>query len=160
MVVAGTSYGKVRALINPRGVHVDEAHPADPVEILGLNSVPTAGDEFRVFEDERDARRLAEQRALRERLAKQESRSHMNLDDLFARIEEGKTTDLNLVVKADVAGLDRSAARCVREDGPVRGQDQYHPCGGRRHHRDRRYARCGIRCDHHRLQRASYGQDP
>lgn len=104
VVVAGTSYGKVRALINPRGVHVDEAHPADPVEILGLNSVPTAGDEFRVFEDERDARRLAEQRALRERLAKQESRSHMNLDDLFARIEEGKTTDLNLVVKADVAG--------------------------------------------------------
>ena len=85
-------------------MHVDEAHPADPVEILGLNSVPTAGDEFRVFEDERDARRLAEQRALRERLAKQESRSHMNLDDLFARIEEGKTTDLNLVVKADVAG--------------------------------------------------------
>lgn len=104
VVVAGTSYGKVRALINPRGVHVDEARPADPVEILGLNSVPTAGDEFRVFEDERDARRLAEQRALRERLAKQEARSHMNLDDLFARIEEGKTTDLNLVVKADVAG--------------------------------------------------------
>lgn len=104
VVVAGTSYGKVRALVNPRGVHVDEARPADPVEILGLNSVPTAGDEFRVFEDERDARRLAEQRALRERLAKQEARSHMNLDDLFARIEEGKTTDLNLVVKADVAG--------------------------------------------------------
>ena len=104
VVVAGTSYGKVRALVNPRGVHVDEARPADPVEILGLNSVPTAGDEFRVFEDERDARRLAEQRALRERLAKQEARSHMNLDDLFARIEEGKTTDLNLIVKADVAG--------------------------------------------------------
>lgn len=103
-LVAGTSYGKVRALINPRGEHVDAARPADPVEILGLNSVPTAGDEFRVFEDERDARHLAEERALRARLAKQEQRSHMNLDDLFARIEEGKTTDLNLVVKADVAG--------------------------------------------------------
>ncbi len=104
VVVAGTSYGKVRALVNPRGNNVKQAKPADPVEILGLNSVPTAGDEFRVFEDERDARRLAEERALRARLAKQESRSHMNLDDLFARIEEGKTTDLNLVVKADVAG--------------------------------------------------------
>lgn len=104
VLVAGTSYGKVRALINPRGEHVDAARPADPVEILGLNSVPTAGDEFRVFEDERDARHLAEERALRARLAKQEQRSHMNLDDLFARIEEGKTTDLNLVVKADVAG--------------------------------------------------------
>lgn len=104
VVVAGTSYGKVRALIDPRGNHVDTAKPADPVEILGLNSVPTAGDEFRVFEDERDARRLAEERALRARLAKQEARSHMNLDDLFSRIEEGKTTDLNLVVKADVQG--------------------------------------------------------
>ncbi len=104
VVVAGTSYGKVRALVDPRGNNVKEARPADPVEILGLNSVPTAGDEFRVFDDERDARRLAEERALRARLAKQESRSHMNLDDLFARIEEGKTTDLNLVVKADVGG--------------------------------------------------------
>ena len=104
VVVAGTSYGKVRALVDPRGNNVKEARPADPVEILGLNSVPTAGDEFRVFDDEREARRLAEERALRARLAKQESRSHMNLDDLFARIEEGKTTDLNLVVKADVGG--------------------------------------------------------
>ena len=104
VVVAGTYYGFVRALVDPRGNNVKEARPADPVEILGLNSVPTAGDEFRVFDDERDARRLAEERALRARLAKQESRSHMNLDDLFARIEEGKTTDLNLVVKADVGG--------------------------------------------------------
>lgn len=104
VVVAGTSYGKVRALVDPRGNNVKEARPADPVEILGLNSVPAAGDEFRVFDDERDARRLTEERALRARLAKQESRSHMNLDDLFARIEEGKTTDLNLVVKADVGG--------------------------------------------------------
>ncbi|MGN0302363.1 MAG: translation initiation factor IF-2 [Anaerotardibacter sp.] len=104
VVVAGTSYGRVRALIDPRGRNVKEARPADPVEILGLNSVPTAGDEFRVFEDERDARRLAEERALRARLAKQEARSHMSLDDLFARVQEGQTTDLNLIVKADVGG--------------------------------------------------------
>ncbi len=103
-VVAGTSYGRVRALIDPRGKHVDSAKPADPVEILGLNSVPTAGDEFRVFEDERDARKLAEERALRARLAEQETKSHMSLDDLFSRIEEGKQTDLNLIVKADVQG--------------------------------------------------------
>ncbi|MEB1814264.1 translation initiation factor IF-2 [Adlercreutzia mucosicola] len=104
VVVAGTSYGRVRALVNPRGEHVAEARPADPVEILGLNSVPTAGDEFRVFEDERDARKLAEERALRARLAAQETKSHMSLDDLFSRIEEGKQTDLNLIVKADVQG--------------------------------------------------------
>lgn len=103
-IVAGTSYGRVRALIDPRGKHVDAARPSDPAEVLGLNSVPTAGDEFRVFEDERDARKLAEERALRQRLAAQETKAHMSLDDLFSRIEEGKQTDLNLIVKADVQG--------------------------------------------------------
>ena len=104
VVVAGTSYGRVRALVDPSGKHVKKAVPADPVEILGLSSVPVAGDEFRVFEDERDARKLAEERALRERLAEQNVKSHMSLDDLFSRIEEGKQTDLNLIVKADVQG--------------------------------------------------------
>lgn len=103
-VVAGTSYGRVRALVSPRGEQVEDAKPADPVEILGLNSVPTAGDEFRVFEDERDARKLAEERALRERLAEQQHSAHMSLDDLFNRIKEGSQTDLNLIVKADVQG--------------------------------------------------------
>lgn len=103
-VVAGSSHGRVRALINPRGAQVNHAYPADPVEILGLSSVPTAGDEFRVFEDERDARKLAEERALRARLAERETKAHMSLDDLFNRIEEGKQTDLNLIVKADVQG--------------------------------------------------------
>ena len=102
-VVAGSSYGRVRALINPVGDSVKAATPSDPVEILGLNSVPVAGDEFRVFEDERDARHLAEERALRARLA-QHQRSHLSLDDLFERIEEGKTVDLNLIIKADVQG--------------------------------------------------------
>ena len=104
MLLAGTSYGRVRALINPQGERVQQALPADPVEVLGLDSVPTAGDEFRVFEDERDARNLAKDRQLRERLKAQEKGAHMSLDDLFARIEEGKTTDLNLIVKADVQG--------------------------------------------------------
>lgn len=104
IVVAGTSYGRVRALVDPRGKHVTAAYPADPVEILGLNSVPVAGDEFRVFDDERDARKLAEERALRVRLAEQDAKSHISLDDLFSRIEAGKQTDLNLIVKADVQG--------------------------------------------------------
>ncbi|MEF9841866.1 MAG: translation initiation factor IF-2 [Raoultibacter sp.] len=104
VVVAGTSYGRVRALIDSRGKHIAKAYPADPVEILGLSAVPMAGDEFRVYEDERDARKLAEERALRQRLAAQEAKSHISLDDLFARIKEGSATDLNLVVKADVGG--------------------------------------------------------
>ncbi len=103
-VVAGTAYGRVRALIDSHGDQVNEAKPADPAEILGLNSVPSAGDEFRVFEDEREARKLAEERSLRARLAERDNRAHMSLDDLFSRIEEGKQTDLNLIVKADVQG--------------------------------------------------------
>ena len=102
-VVVGTSFGRVRALINPKGENVDGARPADPVEILGLNSVPDAGDEFRVFAEEQQARSLAEDRAMRKRLAEQQ-RGRMSLEDLFARIEEGKVAELNLVVKADVQG--------------------------------------------------------
>lgn len=104
IVLAGTSHGRVRALVNPRGMQVKNAKPADPVEIIGLNSVPTAGDDFRVFDDEREARKLAEERALRARVAEQETKSHVNLENLFSRIEEGKLTDLNLIVKADVQG--------------------------------------------------------
>ena len=104
VIVAGMAYGRVRALIDPSGRRVKSAGPADPVEILGLDSVPVAGDEFRVFDDERDARNLAKDRQFRARLAQQDERSHMSLDDLFARIEEGKQTDLNLIVKADVQG--------------------------------------------------------
>ncbi|MDO9556969.1 MAG: translation initiation factor IF-2 [Coriobacteriia bacterium] len=103
-IVAGTSHGRVRALLDPLGVTVDEAGPADPVEVQGLSSVPSAGDEFRVFTDERDARNLAEERALKQRLLAHERKSHVSLDDLFARIQEGKLKDLNLVVKADVHG--------------------------------------------------------
>ncbi len=103
-IVAGTSHGRVRALLDPLGITVTEALPADPVEIQGLSSVPGAGDEFRVFADERDARNLAEERALKQRLLAHERKSHVSLDDLFARIQEGVLKDLNLVVKADVHG--------------------------------------------------------
>lgn len=103
-VVAGTSHGRVRALLDPLGNTVVQAHPADPVEIQGLSSVPRAGDEFRVFADERKARNLAEERALKQRLLAHERKRHISLDDLFARIQEGKLKDLNLVAKADVQG--------------------------------------------------------
>jgi translation initiation factor IF-2 len=103
-VVVGTAYGRVRALVDPKGDIVEKALPSDPVELLGLGSVPAAGDEFRVFAEERDARSLAEDRALRARLAEQQKKSHVTLEDLFSRIEEEKLSQLNLVVKADVQG--------------------------------------------------------
>lgn len=102
-IVVGTAYGRVRAMMSPKGEQVTEALPADPVEVLGLSSVPDAGDEFCVMEDERDARSLADERALRRRLAAQ-NKTRISLDNLFERIEEGKLIDLNLVVKADVQG--------------------------------------------------------
>jgi len=103
-VVAGTSHGRVRALVNPIGAQVTTAAPADPVEILGLGSVPSAGDEFRVVADDREARHIAEERAFKVRLIAERKRPHVSLDDLFARISEGQIKDLNLVVKADVQG--------------------------------------------------------
>lgn len=103
-LVAGTSYGRVRALIDPRGRSLTQVIPGEPAEILGLGSVPSAGDEFRVFTDERDARDLAEERALKQRLIAQGKKERVSLEDLFARIQEGEIKDLNLVVKADVHG--------------------------------------------------------
>ncbi len=104
VLVAGTSYGRVRALVSPKGDTVKTATPADPVEIQGLASVPAAGDEFIVFADERDARNVAEERALKQRTLAQQTKKHVSLDDLFARISEGALREVNLVVKADVQG--------------------------------------------------------
>ncbi len=103
-LVAGVCFGHVRALVDPKGNSVKEAKPADPVEILGLSAVPSAGDEFAVFENESEARGLAAERELRQRLAAQEAPRHVSLDDLFARIEEDKLAELNLIVKADTQG--------------------------------------------------------
>ena len=103
-LVAGMSYGRVRAMLDQHGQPVKEARPSDAVEILGLNSVPAAGDEFRVFEDERDARDLAEQRSLKARIEEQNKVKHVTLETLFSEMSENELAELNLVVKADVQG--------------------------------------------------------
>lgn len=104
-LVAGTAFGRVRAMLDPRGKHIKTAGPSEPAEILGLGSVPSAGDEFLVFEDERKARSLADERAMKQRLSEQEkTRRHVSLDDLFSQIEAGELATLNLIVKADVQG--------------------------------------------------------
>ncbi len=120
---------------------VDIRGPADPVEIVGLGSVPSAGDEFRVFTDERDARNLAEERALKQRLLAQSKKVHVSLDDLFARIQEGELKDLNLVVKADVQGSIEALKDALdkMDQSEVRVNDAAQRCG--RYHRDRRHAR-------------------
>jgi translation initiation factor IF-2 len=102
-VVAGTSHGRVRALLDSKGKSVDTAGPADPVEIVGLASVAAGGDEFKVMPDERAARQLAEERALKRRLIGEETKVHISLDAMFEAIQSG-IQDINLVVKADANG--------------------------------------------------------
>ncbi|MBR2835604.1 MAG: translation initiation factor IF-2 [Coriobacteriales bacterium] len=103
-VVAGLSYGRVRAMMDQNGARVTDVYPSEAVEIQGLNSVPDAGDEFRVFSDERQARELADQRALKRRQQEQEKRQHITLENLFETMDQNDFKQLNLVVKADVQG--------------------------------------------------------
>ena len=102
-VIVGNSTGRVRAMIDDKGKTVKVAGPSVPVEIIGLDDVPQAGDELNAVEDERMARDLAEQRREKMRQEILAANARVNLDDLFSRISEG-TKVLNIIVKADVAG--------------------------------------------------------
>lgn len=102
-IIAGTSYGKVRAMINDRGEKVKKALPSTPVEILGLNDVPAAGD-ILDSTDEKTARGVAEKRIAKKKEEEIKLNSKVSLDDLFQRIKEGEIKELNIVVKADVQG--------------------------------------------------------
>ncbi|MBO5409378.1 MAG: translation initiation factor IF-2 [Clostridia bacterium] len=104
IVVAGTSVGKVRAMNDYQGKAIRVAGPSVPVEILGLNEAPTAGDVFKVVNDEKKARQLVEERKFNEKEAIFNSRKTITLDNLFSQIAEGEIKDLNLIVKADVQG--------------------------------------------------------
>jgi translation initiation factor IF-2 len=103
-IVAGEAAGRVRAMRDYRGEPIEVAGPATPVEIIGFDTLPNAGEFAHVVEDEKTARSLAQRRSTRvraESLAKQRA---LTLDDLYARIAAGKVQDLNLVIKADVQG--------------------------------------------------------
>ena len=102
-VIVGTSTGRIRAMIDDKGKSVKVAGPSVPVEILGLDDVPQAGDELNAVEDERMARNLADQRREKQRQEILNANARVNLDELFSRISEGVQT-LNIIVKADVAG--------------------------------------------------------
>ena len=102
-IIAGTSYGKVRAMINDRGEKVKKALPSTPVEVLGLNDVPAAGD-ILDSTDEKTARGVAEKRIAKKKEEEIKLNSKVSLDDLFQRIKEGEIKELNIVVKADVQG--------------------------------------------------------
>ena len=102
-VIVGTAVGRVRMMRDENGKTMKTAEPSVPAEIIGLDSVPSAGDEMNAVEDERMARELAEQRKTKEKEAEFSASAKVNLDDLFAQIKEG-VKDLNIIVKADVRG--------------------------------------------------------
>ncbi len=104
-ILAGTTHGKVRAMINDKGKRVRSAGPSTPVEILGLNEVPVAGEAFYQTSNEREARQFSErlQSSVREKMI-QNTPQKVTLDDLFHQIHEGEMKDLKLIVKADVQG--------------------------------------------------------
>ena len=104
-VACGSSYGKVRAMMDDKGRRVKEAGPSTPVEILGLSDVPNAGEIFVACENDKEARNFAETFVSegRERLL-EETKARMSLDDLFSQIQAGDLKELNIIVKADVQG--------------------------------------------------------
>lgn len=103
-IVVGATYGRVRQLVDGRGREIKSAGPATPVEITGLNDVPEAGDKFMVFETEKEARHVGEERAQKKIEEERNSTSAMSLDDLFSQMKSGEVVDLNIIVKADVNG--------------------------------------------------------
>lgn len=103
LVVAGTSYGRVRAMNDDKGNKVYKALPSQPVELLGLNSVPSAGDIAEVVHNEKEAKDIVGKRQQAER-EREIARKHVTLDNLFEQIHEGEIKDLNIVLKADVQG--------------------------------------------------------
>ena len=123
-IVAGAAWGKVRAMIDDTGKQVKQAGPSTPVQVLGLSSVPNAGDEFRAAPDEKTARTVAEAREQRQRLAHQRGDARVQkgvkLEDVFSQIQAGEVATLNLLLKADVHGsleaVTESLRRLERDD--------------------------------------------
>ncbi|MCO4773877.1 MAG: translation initiation factor IF-2, partial [Deltaproteobacteria bacterium] len=103
IVVAGTEFGKIRAMLNPDGKRVKVAGPSTPVSILGLSGLPAAGDEFAVVATDADAKKLIEHRKDIER-RKKDKNSGFSLEDIYRRMQEGSIKELNLIIKADVQG--------------------------------------------------------
>ncbi len=114
-IVVGTTFGRVRAMVNDLGRRVKEAGPSTPVEITGLNDVPLAGDRFVVFEDEKTARQVGEARSQLAIQASRSEKTRVSLDNLFEHMKQGEMKDLNLIVKADVQGSVEALAAALRK---------------------------------------------
>ncbi|MDC0662461.1 translation initiation factor IF-2 [Marinobacter sp. SS21] len=117
MVVAGGFFGKVRAMMDETGSQVDEAGPSIPVEILGLNGTPDAGDEFYAVADERKAKELAEFRQIREREQRLQRQQAAKLENLFENMGKDEVKNLNVVLKTDVRGSLEAISKALQDLG-------------------------------------------
>ena len=104
MVIAGTAWGKVKAMFNERNQRIEKAGPAEPAIILGLNGAPTAGDSFHVMETEQEARDIANKRVQLQREQSLRTTTKLGLDELSHRIALGEFHELNIIVKGDTDG--------------------------------------------------------
>ena len=104
IIIAGTAVGRVRTMINDKGMRITEAGPSVPVEISGMSEVPSAGDTFNAVADERMARELVEERKTQQKNASFGVGKKVSLEDLFSQIQAGEMKTLNIIVKADVQG--------------------------------------------------------
>lgn len=103
-VVCGLHYGKVRAMLDDKGKLIEKATPSTPVEVLGLNGVPDAGEELVAIGDEKDAKQVSEYRIQKQRSKELAKSSRLSLEGLFEKMQENEVKDLNLIIKADVHG--------------------------------------------------------
>jgi len=104
IIVCGTAWARVRAMLDDAGKPLTEAGPGSPAQVLGFNAVPEAGDDFRSVPDERTARQIAQDRESRRRVAALVSRKLVTLEDVYEQAREGELTELNVILKADVQG--------------------------------------------------------
>ena len=102
--LCGSQSGRVRAMLDERAHNLKEAFPSDPVQILGFESVPKAGETFKVFTEERDAKKIATERSILEREASQRRHRKLTLDQIGQQIVEGKVKELDIIIKGDVDG--------------------------------------------------------
>lgn len=113
-IVVGTSFGKVRTLKNDLGVEIVEALPSTPVEITGVNSVPSAGDKFMAFETEKQAKSIADARSEKANQMQNKNTNFLSLDDLFSKIESG-VKEINIILKADVKGSEEAVKNALEK---------------------------------------------
>ncbi|GGP12444.1 translation initiation factor IF-2 [Oceanobacillus neutriphilus] len=114
-IVVGSTYGKVRAMVNDIGQRVNQVGPSAPVEITGLQDVPQAGDQFLAFADEKKARQIGIARQQKRIDENRGGQSTVSLDDLFEKIKQGEMKELNIIVKADVQGSVEALAASLRK---------------------------------------------